>query len=395
MRSPTFVELCAGLGGTRAGLGAAGWKCVFALDNDHSVVAAHRVAFGDCHHGDVRELSVDAIPPHDLLVAGFPCQPFSSSGLRTGFSHEKGNVLQAIARICTSHQPKAILLENVRGLLSNAYGHTFASALRALTDLGYAVTWGVLDAVWFGATQTRPRVFILGTRSTHCGTVGESPDTAGELVCEVMNQCLAPSGQPRPIDLELVISERRPRVGLKRPVPQTPFGVHGVAVGERCWTWDRATPLIKESGLALGDIVCPKFVSRDMVRSVRYWGHSGITMPYFKKEALAHCLGTNIGAGPTFGVEKALVAKAAAKDALLEYANWTREERNHLIFRIVPTRAALLFGPLVEPLQKAMKAQLTGVTKHYEMLGNLVTPEIARRLGVGLRKHLLRKGSEG
>jgi site-specific DNA-cytosine methylase len=385
MMKPTYVEFCAGIGGTRAGLGAAGWRCNLALDNDDEVVKAHRIAFGDCMHGDVRDLDAEEVPPHDLLVAGFPCQPFSSSGSRTGFSHGKGHVFSAVAQICARHRPKAVLLENVRGLLSNAYGHTFASVLSALTALGYNVTWGVLDAARFGVPQARPRVFIVGT-------FGVATQTGVEIDCPVPSLAiatyLAPQGEPTSIDLDKIIADRRPRIGLRRPDPQTPFGTFGVAAGTRCWTWRNAECRLKERGLSLGDVVCPDFGPKEEVRSVRYWGHSGVTRPYFKKEPLAHCLGTNIGAGPTFGIEKRRISTGVAKSALLEHANWVREEKDHLIFRLVPTRAALLFGPHVEPLQKSLKAQPVGITKQYEMLGNLVTPEVARRLGEALRHEL-------
>jgi len=385
MKASAYVEICAGLGGMRAGLDAAKWRCALALDNDDDVVEAHRIAFGECEYGDVTNRDVESIPPHDLLVAGFPCQPFSSSGTRNGFSHEKGHVFHAVARICTAHRPKAVLLENVRGLLSNAYGHTFASVLRTLTALEYDVAWGVLDSAWFGVPQSRPRVFIIGTRSAKIvdGAAIASPPST-----QILRQYLLPFGPPSPVDLDAVIRERSPRVGLKRPVPQTPFGVFGTADRTNCWTWKRVEPRLKEESPSLGDIVCPAFTRKAEVHSVRYWGHSGVTRPYFKQESISHCLGTNIGAGPTFGIEKRKIPTATARSKLLEHANWVREERDHLIFRLVPTRAALLFGPLVESLQRALKTQSIGVTKQYVMLGNLVTPEIARRLGEALQHRI-------
>jgi site-specific DNA-cytosine methylase len=383
MTKPVYVEFCAGLGGTRAGLKAAGWHCAFSLDSDEKVVSAHRAAFGDCEHGDVRTLDVSKVPPHDLLVAGFPCQPFSSSGLRTGFSHDKGHVFQAVARICAHHRPRAVLLENVRGLLSNAYGHTFASVLKELTSLGYAVTWGVLDAARFGVPQSRLRVFIIGTR----GIADEHSD-GYPIPNHALGKYLAPWGTASVIDLDRLISERQPRVGLRRPDPQTPFGVFGVAAGSLCWTWADAECRLTQAGVDLGDIVCPNFEAKRDVRSVRYWGHSGVTKPYFKTEPLAHCIGTNIGAGPTFGIEAEKVKTRQARAALLEYSNWVREDRGYVIFRLVPSRASLLFGPHVDALQKSLAAIGSGVTKQYEMLGNLVAPAVAQRIGEALQQDL-------
>jgi hypothetical protein len=377
----SFVELCAGLGGTRAGLEAAGWKCAYAGDNDVSVVASHRAAFGDCACEDVRELPVSAVPAHHVLVAGFPCQPFSSSGLRTGFQHNHGNVFHAVVRMCAAHNPPYILLENVRGLLSNAFGHTFATVLRELIAIGYSVSWAVLDAEWFGAPQSRPRVFIIAKRN-------QGPDDATTGADGILYSYVSPIGESRTFRLDAVIAERSPRIGLRRPHPQTPFGTVGYASGDECRTWSRAVPLNRSRCSSLGDVVCPSFPGKESVRSVRYWGHSGVTKPYFKAQALAHCIGTNIGAGPTFGVRKALVQTTAARNALLEHANWVREEHEHVIFRLVPERAALLFGSHIDPIQRALRAGAASVTKQYEMLGNLVTPEIMRRLAVDVSRDM-------
>jgi site-specific DNA-cytosine methylase len=391
MRDSAFVELCAGIGGMRAGLTATGWTCELAIDVDADAVEAHRAAFGDCVLADVRELDFGTIPTHDLLVSGFPCQPFSSSGDRTGFDHQSGNVFEHVAELCGRLRPRAILLENVKGLLSNAYGHTFACILRKLTSLGYEVAWGTLDSEWFGIPQQRQRVFIVGTRVRKRSSARPKiraerfpPTTSSDVFAEL----LSPQGAATVLELPRLIEERQPRIGLRRPEPPVPFGPLGYAIEDHCWSWPKARPKELIDVGNLGDIVCPSFVGRDMVRSVRYWGHSGITRPYFKARPLAHCVGTNIGAGPTFGVANEAIRTTRDRENLLEFANWVREEPGHLVFRITPSRAALLFGPHIARIEEALELERIGVTKRYELLGNMVVPEIARRLGESIRRHL-------
>lgn len=391
MKKLSFVELCAGLGGTRAGLDAAGWTCNLALDNDPDAVVAHRLAFGTCDYADVRKMDPYGIPKHDLLVSGFPCQPFSSSGSKTGFEHEKGLVFDAVANVADKLQPRIVLLENVTGILSNAYGHTFASILQRLTKIGYMVAWGVLNSAWFGIPQERQRVFIIGTRS--------APDRSfcleqcnEKLLLEVglagmvISEYLTPVGLPIELGISQIIVEREPRMGLRRPNPQTPFGRVGIAVEDKVWTWNGAIPKFSVKAESLGEIVCPDFKLKNEVRSVRYWGHSGTTLPYFKREPLAHCVGTNIGAGPTFGIIKSALVTPGSRDLVLKYANWFREEPNHLVFRLTPSRAALLFGPHMMSLQRAIDKVPIGVTKKYELLGNLVAPEVVRNIGQQLAR---------
>src|SRR5690348_11424563 len=132
-----FVEVCSGLGGLRLGLEGLGWRCLQAIDSDRDTSTAHEQMFGQCETADVRNLSPDSVARHDVLVAGFPCQPFSSSGHRSGINHPAGGVFDGILRILDYHQPRFTILENVQGLLSNKYGHTFASVLKALTDRDY------------------------------------------------------------------------------------------------------------------------------------------------------------------------------------------------------------------------------------------------------------------
>ena len=111
---------------------------------------------------DIREVRAEEIPDHDLLTAGFPCQSFSIAGKRGGFEDTRGTLFFEIARIAKQKQPRFLLLENVKGLLSHDKGKTFGTILNTLDELGYDLQWQVLNSKNFGVPQNRERVFIVG-----------------------------------------------------------------------------------------------------------------------------------------------------------------------------------------------------------------------------------------
>ena len=114
------------------------------------------------NYGDITKIDPTTIPDFDLLVGGFPCQAFSIAGKRGGFDDTRGTLVFDVLRICKEKQPRFVVLENVKGLLSHDSGRTFKTIVTALAELGYAVEWQVLNAKNFGVPQNRERVFIVG-----------------------------------------------------------------------------------------------------------------------------------------------------------------------------------------------------------------------------------------
>lgn len=178
-KSFTFIDLFAGIGGLRMAFDAAGGRCVFTSEWN----AQARKTYEENHkdnrpvEGDITQIHEDDIPDHDVLVAGFPCQPFSIAGVskknslgrKHGFEDEtQGTLFFDVARILAAKRPKAFLLENVKNLKSHDKGRTFAVILKTLReDLGYHVVHTVLDADGF-VPQHRERTVIVGFRDP-CG----------------------------------------------------------------------------------------------------------------------------------------------------------------------------------------------------------------------------------
>lgn len=171
----TFIDLFAGIGGLRRGFDAIGGKCIFTSEWDKYAQMTYKANY-PCDHevaGDITQIEASRIPGHDVLLAGFPCQPFSIAGVSKknslgrmhGFRcNAQGTLFFDVARIIEHHRPKAFLLENVKNLVNHDKGRTFAVIHKALTEeLGYHVQWKVIDAKSL-VPQHRERIFIVGFR---------------------------------------------------------------------------------------------------------------------------------------------------------------------------------------------------------------------------------------
>ena len=160
-----FIDLFAGIGGIRIPFEEYGGECVFTSEWDKFAQITYEANYGTKPHGDITAIAPEDIPAFDLLLAGFPCQPFSHAGKKLGFEDTRGTLFFNIAQIASVHKPKAIFLENVKGLLSHNKGDTFRTIIRVLRDeLGYRVEYKVHNARDFGVPQNRARILIVATR---------------------------------------------------------------------------------------------------------------------------------------------------------------------------------------------------------------------------------------
>jgi len=158
----TFIDLFSGIGGFRLAFEASGGKCVFSSDIDKNANENYALNFGEYPKGDITKIKSEDIPDHDILCAGFPCQPFSIAGRRLGFSDTRGTLFFEIERILNDKKPKAFILENVKGLTNHDGGDTFETIYNALERLGYHLFFKILNAKDYGVPQNRERIFIVG-----------------------------------------------------------------------------------------------------------------------------------------------------------------------------------------------------------------------------------------
>ena len=220
------VELFAGIGGFRIATDNVGLETIWANDINEKAVAVYRDRFGEDSIvlGDIKNF-IDAIPAHDVLTGGFPCQPFSRAGKKMGVEDYRGTLFESIVRVLDRRKPPFFVLENVNSLLFLDNGRHFRTILFALAELGYKIEWRVFNAVAFGLPQQRLRVLIVGCREA-----------------EANEACLVAES-----DMRTLSSQTRAQIEDVRNWPKIvetrgKFPQWGLALGGRCVSADIPPP---------------------------------------------------------------------------------------------------------------------------------------------------------
>jgi DNA (cytosine-5)-methyltransferase 1 len=177
----TYIDLFAGIGGFHQAADALGGKCVFASEIDAEAKRAYTANYKLVPHGDITQIPASEIPDHDVLLAGFPCQPFSIIGKKLGFDDIRGTLFFEIARILKEKKPKMFILENVKQLNTHNKGKTIKTILKTLESLDYRVYKDVLNALNFGLPQKRERTIIVGFLDDTIEFSFPSPNLRGKL----------------------------------------------------------------------------------------------------------------------------------------------------------------------------------------------------------------------
>jgi len=195
-REMTVVEICAGAGGQAVGLEQAGFRHVLAVEIDRDAAATLRANRPDwhVHEGDVREITGFRVPRTDLLAGGVPCPPFSMAGKQLGAEDERDLFPEAL-RLVEEFSPRAVMLENVKGLASSRFDTYRQSILDRLDELGYVCEWRLVHSSWFGVPQLRPRFILIAMRpdvASHF--TWPEPDMAELTVGEALGDLMGASG---------------------------------------------------------------------------------------------------------------------------------------------------------------------------------------------------------
>jgi len=191
-----FIDLFAGLGGFNLALSELGHKCVFASEIDETLRSCYRINFGLEPVGDIRNISADKVPSHQILCAGFPCQPFSKAGSQLGLNdRERGNLFYEILKIIDHHKPQYLLLENVPNITRHDHGRTWKKIRQLLEDRGYYLKCRELSPHHFGIPQIRPRTYILASKSTLDGFVWPEPSLSENISVKAILDTNPPQAQ--------------------------------------------------------------------------------------------------------------------------------------------------------------------------------------------------------
>lgn len=193
-KSPlTFIDMFCGIGGFHQAASSLGMKCVFASDIDEECRNAYERNYGIRPVGDISRINPASIPDHDILLAGFPCQPFSIIGNRAGFSDVRGTLFFELARIIEVKRPKAVVLENVKQLATHNKGQTLARILEVLRSLGYWTEYKIFNALDFGLPQKRERIVIVALQ----GNINHFPWPTEKMPMAPLSKILEKDPDPK------------------------------------------------------------------------------------------------------------------------------------------------------------------------------------------------------
>jgi DNA (cytosine-5)-methyltransferase 1 len=164
MNNFKYIDLFSGIGGFRQAFDSRGFACVFSSEINETCQEVYENNYGEKPFGDIALINPNEIPNHDVLTAGFPCQPFSICGKKKGFEDTRGTLFFNICKIIEAKQPKVVMLENVKHLIHHDKGNTIKVILESLEDLNYHVTYKLLNSINFEVPQNRERLIILATK---------------------------------------------------------------------------------------------------------------------------------------------------------------------------------------------------------------------------------------
>jgi len=160
-----FIDLFSGLGGFHTGFSNSGYECVFACEIDESLRTLYKKNYGIEPNGDITKVDEREIPEHDVICAGFPCQPFSLAGQKKGAAcPTSGRLIDDVVRIAKHHKPKFVVLENVPNILTIANGSFWEYVVSSFNNIGYNINYRIISPVDVGIPQNRKRVFVVANR---------------------------------------------------------------------------------------------------------------------------------------------------------------------------------------------------------------------------------------
>ena len=353
---PTVLEICCGMGGARKAFQDADFEVVQSIDIDPLVCDFYEQYWGDVNQSDITRENPKNISKADVLSAGFPCQPFSTSGYRTGFDHHQGNVFTALMALVDEHQFPVVFLENVQGLLSNDKNRTFKYILSQLAQRYNVVEWVTFNLLSLGIPMNRPRLVILAHNFDFQILQDLRPDF---FVTNTTN--MFPETRDWSNDL---ISDDS--------VPNQPTGT---VIGGEYLVEKYEAKEIKFSG-NLMDFIFGEQIGDFQIESGRFWGRTGKTIFYTSKNQYSHSVGTSMGGAPTFGFSPEHLNKSVLS-RVEEVSNYQTEHSDKFVFRTKPEETLKFFGPKAQSFYDAIKLFEAPLAAKYKLLGNMFAPDQA------------------
>jgi DNA-cytosine methyltransferase len=356
VNAPTVTEICCGIGGTRKAFVDAGFKVIQSIDIDPLACEFHKKFWGDADQIDITKCSYDEILSADVLSAGFPCQPFSTSGYRTGFDHEQGNVFLSLLDLIDRKNYSVVMLENVKGLLSNDDGKTFKRVLIELARRYKTVEWITYNLLSIGVPMNRPRIVILAHNRKE-----QSLSTLEERFF------LKPS-------MDLFFEESK--IPIDNFLHSSTSNQHAGAIIDEKYIGEKKVPLTDRFDGNLMQFLFKKDIGEFKVYSGRFWGRTGKTIFYTSENQYSHSVGTSMGGAPTFGFNPEFLSDTVLSE-VNKIANYTTNHSGYFVFRLSPRETLRLFGERSTIFGQLIEDEKMPMVSKYKLIGNMFSPDQA------------------
>jgi DNA-cytosine methyltransferase len=348
------LEICCGMGGTRAALTKAGFNVVQSIDIDVNAVRFHKEYWLEADQIDITQYLSGEIEKANIISAGFPCQPFSTSGYRSGFLHEQGNVFSSIIKLIKENNYELAFLENVVGLLSNSHGKTFRIILSELSKTYRYVEWVTTNLIDIGVPQNRDRVIIIAHNYSQPIISDYSESFFHIEQVDLFNELID-------IDNEKQLPRQMPMFGTIE---------HGKW---RKLEGDRRKTINKFN---LHNFIFEEEIEEFRVQSGRFWARTGKTIFYTAENNYSHNIGASLGNAPTFAIDpEILTDEIRAK--IDQKSNWTNFHSGKFVFRLKPEESLKFFGDITIQFYEAIKNFKAPLATKYKLIGNMFAPNHA------------------
>ena len=366
----SVVEICCGMGGARKAFKDAGFNVVQSIDIDETVIKFHQKFWGDGLQVDINNCAIHEVENAKILSAGFPCQPFSTSGYRTGFDHQQGNVFSTLMKLVEKKGYEAVLLENVTGLLSNDNNRTFKLVLAELAQRFKTVEWITFNLRSLGIPMNRSRVVILAHNFKR------------EILSNLREKFYLPT-TPNMFPEEQKWSSDKVNNNYN-PNQLTGRIINGYYQVENF----EYKHVMFEGDLM--NFIFGKKIGNFKIKSGRFWGRTGKTIFYTSENQFSHSVGTSMGGAPTFGFDPENLSEEII-ERVKSISNYQTEHSGSFVFRTTPEETLKFFGPRAEVFYNALKEFDAPLVAKYKLLGNMFSPDQAFEVTQELMKSFVFK----
>lgn len=355
----TVTEICCGIGGARKAWVDSNANVIQSIDIDKNICDFHKAVWGDSECLDITKIDLAHINSSDILSAGFPCQPFSSSGKRTGFDHKEGNVFNSLIELVDLKGFKCVFLENVLGLLSNNKGFTFKTILDELSSRFKFVEWVSLNLLDIDIPMNRPRIGIC------------AHNFKNRIFSDIENKFYM--NEQSSLFTDFGLTEELEK--FTKSNKENPLSGHIKEKKYDYLNYDKHPHKFINQGNLMREIF-EEDIGPFKIYSGRFWGRTGKTTFYISENQYSHSIGTSMGGAPTFAIDPKFLSKGI-EEKIKSVSNYTTLHSGYYVFRLTPHDCLKFFGDKALIFYETIRDYKAPLNIKYKMIGNMFSPNQA------------------